>query len=77
MKRQTRVRLCLALFVLAATLGLVGTAEQNAYAAPCCTDCDGRFNACLAGYLYTYCGGDYSCCDQATDSCYRYCSFSC
>lgn len=77
MKKQTRMRLCFASLVLAASLGFTGLTEQGAVAAPCCSSCDARFNACLQGILYPECGGDYSCCDAKTDSCYRFCSFSC
>jgi hypothetical protein len=77
MKRQTMVRLCLAMFLLASVLGF-GFGGSEANAAPCCTFCDSKLYWCLQGqYYYTYCNGDYSCCDQAVDSCYRYCSFSC
>ena len=77
MTSQKKVRLGLMLFLLAAALGLTALPTQNAVAAPCCSSCDGRFNACLQGIYAPQCGGDFSCCDQATDSCYRYCSFSC
>ena len=78
MARQTRIRLFSLLVLLGVLAGILVTpASQTAYAAPCCTDCDARFNACLSGILYTYCGGVYWCCAQATDACYRYCSFSC
>ena len=77
MTSQKKVRLCLMLFLLAAALGLTALPTQNAVAAPCCSSCDARFNACLQGFYAPQCGGDPWCCDQATDSCYRFCSFSC
>ena len=78
MSKQTRVRLFLVLVLLGALTGVLATpASQNAYAAPCCSTCDYRFSACIQGLLYPECGGDIWCCDQKTDSCYRFCSFSC
>jgi hypothetical protein len=77
MRRQTLVRLCLALFMLAATLGMVGMTDQNAVAAPCCSSCDARYEACLAGTAHPACGGDPACCDQKVFNCYSNCSFSC
>jgi hypothetical protein len=71
------VRLCFAVFVLMAALGLVAVGEQSAEAAPCCSSCDAIFFGCLSGYPYPQCGGDVWCCDQSTDWCYRHCSFSC
>jgi hypothetical protein len=77
MKRQTLVRLCLALFVFAATLGIVGMADQNANAMPCCSDCDARYENCLAGFLYPECGGDEGCCGAKVASCWLHCSMNC
>lgn len=74
MKKQTKVRLCMALFVLAVTLGIVGTADQNAIAAPCCDSCDQRQLNCEAGIIYTWCGGDPACCEQEVlNRCWRWC----
>jgi hypothetical protein len=74
MTRQTKVRLCLALFILAATLGLTVLPDQNAVAAPCCSSCDDRQANCEAGIIYTWCGGDPACCEQEViNRCWNWC----
>jgi hypothetical protein len=77
MRKQTKVRLCLALLALVSVLG-VGLTGTEATAAPCCSSCDYRFESCLAGtYYYPECNGDPGCCDQKVSSCWHWCSFSC
>ena len=75
MKKQTKVRLCLALLALASILGLEFTGSE-ATAAPCCIECDDRFWSCVAGTSNSECNGDYICCDHATRNCYLWC-FEC
>jgi hypothetical protein len=78
MSRQTRVRLFSFLVLLGVLVGvLAAPVAPNAYAAPCCSSCDHRFDSCLAGTLYPECGGDPGCCDLKVSSCWRWCSFSC
>jgi hypothetical protein len=77
MKRQTLMRLCLALFLLAATLGIVSMADRSADAAPCCTWCDATYEGCLTGMYYPECGGSSACCDQKTAGCYSHCNNAC
>ena len=48
MAKLTRIRLCLALIILAAVLGVGGISPQNAEAAACCEDCQSGYDDCLA-----------------------------
>ena len=74
MRKQTKIRFCMALVVLALTLGIVGGAEQNAIAAPCCSACDYQQDNCEAGIIYPWCGGDPNCCAQeVANRCWRWC----
>ena len=56
----------------------VGTAtvgSQEAAAAPCCSSCEGYYDACAPG-----CNGDAACltsCQKWEDRCWGICSFSC
>ncbi|HEV8580836.1 MAG TPA: hypothetical protein VGX68_17360 [Thermoanaerobaculia bacterium] len=77
MKRQTLMRLCFAMLMLATTVGLAAVSEQGVDAAPCCSTCDGLYYGCLGGSSYPECACDPWCCDQSTEWCYRHCSFSC
>jgi hypothetical protein len=47
----------------------VGTTPQGA--APCCSECETRYDDCIAG------GGDPTYCANWANSCWRWCSFSC
>jgi len=77
MSRQTRVRLCLAMFILTVTMGLAFLPNHDAEAAPCCTWCDATYEGCLAGTYYPVCGGNEACCAQKTASCYSNCNNAC
>lgn len=78
MTRQTKVRLFLTLFILAATVGFTVLPTHNAYALPCCGSCDGAYENCVAGIIYTWCGGDPTCCDtEVWNRCWRHCNPYC
>lgn len=78
MTRQTRVRLFSLLVLLGVLAGILVTpAEQNAYAAPCCSSCDLRYEGCLVGTYYAYCNCDPVCCDAAVANCYSWCNSGC
>jgi hypothetical protein len=78
MRRQTQVRLCLVLFILAATVSLTVLPAHNAYAVPCCGACDGAYENCVAGVIYTWCAGDPLCCDREVyNRCWRWCNPYC
>jgi hypothetical protein len=73
-KRQTKVRLCLAILVLVSVLGL-GLTGSEATAAACCEQCDNLYQGCLAGTLYKGCGGDPMCCLNRVEWCYPGCYY--
>jgi hypothetical protein len=56
----------------------VGTAtvgSEEAVAAPCCSSCEGMYDACAPG-----CNGDAACeleCQRRENRCWSICSFSC
>ena len=78
MSRQTRIRLFSLLMLLGVLAGILVTpAEQNAYAATCCTSCDYQMDSCLAGTMYPWCYGDLKCCEKAVAHCYSLCNWSC
>lgn len=79
MAKRTKVRLCLALFILAVALTIVGIpAPQSAFALPCCDQaCGYIYDNCVAGYIYPVCGGDPACCANKEAVCYSHCNPYC
>jgi hypothetical protein len=78
MKKQTRMRLGLMLLVLTLVLGITSFADRNAEAYYCtsygnCENCANIEQACMDGYVYPDCGGDYNCCSSRTSGCWRCC----
>ena len=74
MTKATRVRLCLALFVLAVIAGVVGvTSAPEAYAIPCCQTCDAQVAACRNDPANP-CAGNYFCCLNQSSFCYNHCT---
>lgn len=79
MTRRTTVKLCMALFILAVTLGIVGISpnSQNAYALPCCIPCHEGYAECRNGELFPECGGDTACCKSHFQACLSNCNPHC
>jgi hypothetical protein len=78
MKFQTRMRLFFLLVLLAVVAFVMATpAQQTAYAAPCCSWCDLRLEACYAGTQIPSCQGDPACCEAALASCFHTCNGAC
>lgn len=78
MTRQTKVRLCLALFILTATVGLTVLPAHDAYALPCCDQgCGYVYENCLARIAYPECNGDSACCANKESVCYSHCNPFC
>ena len=86
MEKRNKMRLSMALLILALTVVFVGLPDQQAYAGcgispacsgwnvcPRCELCEGRELACLDGVIRPDCGGDPSCCSAAVSSCYQCC----
>ena len=74
MRKQTRIRLCLALFMLAVAAGIVGLpSAPEAVARPCCQECDANFFACTSDTANGPCYGDFTCCHNQSSFCYNHC----
>jgi hypothetical protein len=86
MEKRNRMRLGMALLILAITLAIVGLPDRSAYAGcgispacsgwnvcPRCENCEAREQACLDGFIRPECGGDPSCCAAAVSACYNCC----
>ena len=78
MKRQTKVRLCFAILVLAATLGFTGIPPQEALAIPCCDQsCSYIYDNCINGLVYPTCARNPTCCANKETVCYSHCNPYC
>lgn len=78
MTKQTRVRVFSVIVLLVALAAVLAPpATQNVYAAPCCSSCDYREQACINGTIYPECGGEPECCLNKVLSCWRWCNFGC
>lgn len=76
MTKRAMFRFCLALFVLAVALVVVGlpTAE-NAYAIACCQQCQEGVVACRNSPSSSPCYGDFECCFDLYEGCRSHCTW--
>lgn len=75
MTKSTRIRLFLALFVLAVTAGVMGFASApEALAIPCCQECQAQVSACANAPGSSPCFGDFFCCLNQSSFCFNHCT---
>lgn len=83
MTRSTRIRFVSFLIMMGVLVGIIATptAQQNAWAAVCCTACDQRIQNCYDGIpnpqgYYPECIGDIDCCMEKVQ-CWKWCNDAC